>query len=84
MTRIRPPRKPKGEDSAVTIANQDNQIKLLIERMEEYRKEADRLQKISMELDELRQHSFKKEQANCRLLGWQDCAREVLQMLVEK
>lgn len=86
---IRPPRKPRGENPKVTIANQDRQIKLLIERCEELRVE-----------NEYHQQTFKRMQAahaeersifdqtcadlnarnieHTRLLGWQDCAREML------
>lgn len=36
---IRPPRKPRGENPKTTIANQEKQIKLLIDRCEELRKD---------------------------------------------
>lgn len=46
--RIHPPKTPKGEDPSVTIANQDNQIRLLTERIveltqlrDEYRRDLD-------------------------------------------
>jgi hypothetical protein len=34
MSKVRAPRKPKDEDLAVTVSNQDKQIKLLIDRVE--------------------------------------------------
>jgi hypothetical protein len=34
MSKVRAPRKPKDEGLAVTVANQDRQIKLLIDRVE--------------------------------------------------
>lgn len=36
MPKIKPPRKPKGENLKVTIGNQDNQIRLLISRCEDW------------------------------------------------
>jgi hypothetical protein len=37
-SKIRPPRKPRGEGPKVTIANQDKQIKMLVERVAELQK----------------------------------------------
>ena len=94
MSRIKPPRKPKGEDLSITVANQDRQIVLLLDRIEELRKECDYRQV----QQERAQESFKSERAifdesardynaksiaNYRLLGWQDCAREVIQMMLD-
>jgi hypothetical protein len=46
--RIHPPKVPNGEDASITIANQDNQIRLLTERIveltqlrDEYRRDRD-------------------------------------------
>ncbi len=38
---IRAPRRPRGESVKVTIGNQEKQIKVLIDRCEELRKQAD-------------------------------------------
>ena len=98
MTRkhgIRAPRKPKGEDPQVTIANQDKQIKLLIDRVDFLTKEV-----------EFHQHRYErsgeshrseraiwdasmqdfndKSIAYTRIQGWQDCAREIIQQLIDK
>lgn len=68
---IRPPRKPRGENPKVTIANQDRQIRLLIDRCAELEN-----QRRAFE-DELRNRRLLEVQ-HTRLQGWQDCAREVL------
>ena len=53
---IRPPRRPKGEDPEVTIANNELGIKLLIERVQVLTKERDdSLRHIDGLNDELRQ-----------------------------
>lgn len=92
---IRAPKAPKGEDPAITMANQDLQIKVLIDRCEELRKERDSLQRFLDESRNANKSMFeqcgemadaadRKEKANTRLLGFQDCAREVIKMMVEK
>jgi len=88
--RIHPPKMPKGEDPAVTIANQDLQIKLLTERVVELKKNSDdnyesakqwRQKQTSTQetLSRAREEFKKLESAYTRLQGWQDCAREILQ-----
>jgi hypothetical protein len=70
-TKIRPPRVPKNEALKVTILNQEKQIVLLIDRVEEVVKER----------DEFKRRLAMAEQIATvyeRLLGWQDCAREIL------
>jgi len=92
---IRAPKTPKSEDPAITIANQDLQIKVLIDRCEELRKEREslayRYENLSEELSLVR--SLNQEQAEekaemdeafARTSGWQDCARELIKMMLEK
>lgn len=90
-TRVRPPRKPRGEDPAVTIANQDRQIKMLIERVEFLRKrELELMEERNKALDEIQSHREtgeslcyridQMEKAHTRTQGWQDCAREILEL----
>ena len=89
MQRIKPPRKPRGEDPTVTIANQDMQIRNLIERCivlsaDNLKMEQDR-DRLIRELDihrdageRLMDKLSQMEKAHVRLSGWQDCAREIL------
>ena len=95
MKQISPPRKPKGEDYAVTIANQDHQIKLLIDRVQhltdelaESNKQREALEQswvaLSDEHTRLADQLGKVQAANIRLQGFQDCAREVIQTLSGK
>lgn len=88
-TRIHPPKIPKGEQAKVTIANQQKQIKLLIDRCEELRSENEHLGRI---FDSTEKHLtamreiFDKTCEDCnaksiaytRLLGWQDAIREFI------
>lgn len=91
----RTPRTPVNEDALVTIANQDRQIKNLIERVTTLAKERDdALKQCRMLGDEILSHRAAGEalceqidklkgaiaaasSTNQRMLGWQDCAREV-------
>ncbi len=51
---IRTPRKPWKEPKTTTIANQERQIKVLIDRTEELRKERDELgRKISFQITDI-------------------------------
>lgn len=86
--RIHPPKIPKAEHAKVTIANQERQIKLLIDRCEELHGENDHLGRIIDSNEKHRaamQEIFDKTCEDCnaksiaytRLLGWQDCAREL-------
>lgn len=90
--KIRAPRKPRGEDLSVTMANQDRQIQLLIDRVEELRKERDELgRKVSFQMadierlrDEVESYRLTYEamtEAANRMRGWQDCAREIISPL---
>ena len=65
--RIHPPKVPKGESVKTTIALQDNQIRMLIDRCETLQRERAAL--VS---------GYEKELAYSRLLGWQDCVRELM------
>ena len=38
--RVLPPRKPRGEPAKITIANQDNQIRMLVSRVQEVVRES--------------------------------------------
>lgn len=81
--RILPPRKPRGESAKTTIANQDNQIRMLIDRIEQLTDELGREQRLGMAgnaiFEKTSQDLNDKVLAYTRLLGWQDCAREMLQ-----
>lgn len=85
MSEIKPPPKPRGESPKVTIANQDAQIRMLIGRIEHLSKLNDdacaRLKQVIAENDRLGMidSQFRSlQQVHTRMLGWQDCAREVL------
>jgi len=82
---IRAPRKPKGELAKVTIANQDKQIKLLIDRVQEI---SEAREKILVEADisdglakDANRRVDDMRLVIERLQGWQDCAREMLGMM---
>lgn len=78
---IKPPQKPKGESAKITIANQEKQIKLLIDRCEELERQrtvafndADAAEHRARGAD----HIIKAlENTHERMRGWQDCAREI-------
>jgi hypothetical protein len=78
-----PPRKPRGEAAKVTIANQDKQIRLLIDRCEDLRLTRDKqesyISQILGELEKSHRREEEAEKAHLRVLGWQDLARELLQ-----
>lgn len=82
VSRIKPPRKPRGESPKITIANQDNQIRLLIDRCEELRVTRDKqeayISQILGELEKSHRREEEAEKAHLRMLGWQDLARELL------
>ncbi len=95
MKQISPPRKPKGEDPYVTLANQEHQIMLLISRIEhlteelaESTKQREALEQswvtLSDEMNRIHQELDQVKAANTRLLGFQDCARETIKVMVEK
>lgn len=82
-------RKPWKEPAETTIANQNHQIKLLMDRAGELRKERDELsRKVSFQMadierlrDEVKSYRLTCEamtEAAQRMKGWQDCAREIL------
>jgi len=92
---IRAPKTPKGEDPAITMANQDLQIKVLIDRCEELRKERDELKKSHEIIEQswmgsnemasgLAESLSKLQEGHSRLLGWQNCAREIIKIMAEK
>lgn len=89
---IEAPRKPRGENHAVTIANQEKQIQLLIDRCEVLQKERDELAlkavyqmgDIMRMQDDVAHYKLTFEnmnEARLRMVGWQDCAREMLGQL---
>ncbi len=95
MKQISPPRKPKGEDLAVTVENQDRQIRLLIDRVQhltdelaESNKQREALEQswvsLSDEHTRISEQLMKVQAANSRLLGFQDCSRELFQIFAEK
>lgn len=88
-TRIHPPKIPKGERAKVTIANQEKQIKLLIDRCEKLNGMLDhsngRIDDLSGQngilnglLEEQREQYTELSDAFSRLSGWQDCIREFI------
>ena len=89
MSKIKPPRIPPGEELKVTIANQEKQISLLLDRCEGLRKERDDLgKKVSFQMGDIARLedevgrltlvSQQMEQAHVRMEGWRDCAREII------
>lgn len=94
-SQVRPPRPPRKETPAVTIANQNNQIKYLTDRIVALVKERDDALKantrlmgeieehkacgeaLCAEVDKLKGVIAAASSSNQRMLGWQDCAREV-------
>lgn len=91
MTRklgIRAPRRPKDESAAVTIANQDKQIRLLIDRCAKLdgvlTAANDLIDDIKGERDAAVDKNISlaltcdgMQEVHQRMLGWQDCAREI-------
>jgi hypothetical protein len=72
--RIHPPKVPKGESAKTTIALQDKQIKMLIERcqfLEQQRETAVLAYEKMTKIPQI-------ELAHARLQGWQDCMRELI------
>ena len=91
---VRAPRIPKGESQSVTIANQEKQISLLIDRCEELRKERDQFQEAWLAEKKNANEEFASYEEATRLVteasrkitrieGWQDCARELLGLQIE-
>ena len=82
MTKIKPPPTPKGEDPAVTIANQKKQINLLVDRCEELRKERDDFERKYLGQFEMASSLAGQlsdvQNAYTRMQGWQDLAREII------
>jgi hypothetical protein len=88
-TAVRPPRKPKGESAKITIAVQNRQIETLVARCEKLN---ELLTAANLRIDGLRQDITSHVDAGdalcrelrsvkesyTRLLGWQDCAREII------
>ncbi len=90
----RAPRIPANEGQSVTIRNQENQIKLLIDRitnltneLNEARKQNDSLEESYLGTFEMNGNLAKTlsevQQSYTRLLGYQDCAREIFEMLLK-
>ena len=96
MTRkhgIRAPRIPRDERPAVTLASQAKQIKTLIDRCSQLEAErheanmqalqvyADR-KEMSRKLDTSKDEIERQNEVIQRLNGYQDCAREIFELLV--
>lgn len=98
MPKIKPPRKPRGENRAVTIKVQEGQIRMLVDRVEalsqrykemigfrdKWQQTADDLQaeleaRNALSKDQDRDLAA-MERVHDRMLGWQDCAREMMKM----
>jgi FtsZ-binding cell division protein ZapB len=84
MTRkhgIRAPTRPRNEDAATTMSNQDKQITLLINRVEQLMGERDeavgKVGRLEDQVDNLKTENDHMNRAHIRLLGWQDAVREL-------
>ena len=95
MNAIKPPRKPRGESLKVTMAMQEKQIQLLINRVESLNNmltaSNHRIDEVAEERDdamkviETRRLLFEEfERSMDRLRGWQECAREVMGIDLKK
>lgn len=80
-----PPRKPRGEPAKITIGNLELQVRNLTSRVEHLSKLNDeacaRLRQVIAENDRLGMVDSQcksLQQVHTRMLGWQDCARDVL------
>lgn len=93
--RIHPPKIPKGERAKVTIANQEKQIKLLIDRsvlledkLEDARKQIEALEESFTGQFEMNSNLTKQlcdiQEAYKRMEGWRDCAKEIIEQLIDK
>ncbi len=84
-SKIRPPRKPPGEAAKTTIALQDKQIKMLIDRCAILEKERDGARMDARtEASAARyfqKESLERERVCIRQNGWADCAREIIDRL---
>lgn len=89
---VRPPRIPKGEAPDVTIANLECQAENMIQRIMALVKERDDAQAnlgkelISNKLmvaglEQAKKALEEMAESYRRLLGWQDCARELIESL---
>ena len=82
MGKIRPPRIPLGETRLVTIANQEKQISLLLDRCEELRRERDEFERKYRFQSEIASDLAGKladvQTAYTRMEGWRDLAREII------
>lgn len=85
MPKIKPPRKPRGEPAKVTIGNLELQVRNLTSRIEYITQlnteQCARLRQVIAENDRLSMvddHFKSLQQVQTRMLGWQDCAREIL------
>lgn len=91
MKKIRKPKIPRGEDPQVTIKNQERLISFLVDRCQQWQKRIDSLHNMDQSIQkshELEREIFNrtarelndKTNAYTRMLGWQDCAREMLEL----
>ena len=78
--RVRAPRVPKGEPAKVTIANLERHIRDLIKRCETVVRERDEARADAATAYAQRNQLLPMQEAHTRLQGWQDCARELLEL----
>lgn len=82
MSKIRPPKTPRHEDPSITIANQECQIRLLLDRVEVLQKERDEFERKYLGQSEMTSSLAGQlgdvQSAYARMQGWKDCAREII------
>lgn len=79
-SRVRPPNRPKRESPAVTIGNLELQVRNLTNRVAQVVQERDAARRDATEACTERNRLAPIQEAYTRLQGWQDCAREVLNL----
>lgn len=77
---VRAPRKPKGESAKVTIANLELQVRNLTARIAEVVQGRDAAYKDAEAAYKERNRLIGVHESYTRLQGWQDCARELLEI----
>jgi len=85
---IRAPRIPKGESSAITLANQKRQINMLLARVEKLTEQVELYardcRQAEVQLEAIRSTKENMNKTYTRMLGWQDCAREYFNLISGK
>jgi hypothetical protein len=76
--RIHPPKIPKNEAAQVTIAMQQKQIEMLLDRCETLLREKDIAEGRAEMMGHMTQELCQTQDAYKRLLGWQDAMRELI------